>query len=122
MRKRIAPYSLNNGSLLITASDEDAEEDSTLLAEQWVIISASDDDAEEDSTLLADQRVIITASDEDAEEDSTLLAEQRLLLKRVMEMRKWIAPTNSYWYRKTLEGLKIFTCYLEPSVCWNIFC
>ena len=25
--------------------------------------------------------------------------------------------TNSYWYRKTLEVLKNFTCYLEPSVC-----
>ena len=24
-------------------------------------------------------------------------------------------------YRKTLEGLKFFTCYLEPSVCWIIF-
>ena len=24
--------------------------------------------------------------------------------------------------RRTLEGLKNFTCYLEPSVCWNIFC
>ena len=30
--------------------------------------------------------------------------------------------TDSFWYRKTLEGLKFFTCYLEPSVCWNIFC
>ena len=28
----------------------------------------------------------------------------------------------TYWYRKTLEGLKYFTRYLEPSVCWNIFC
>ena len=33
-----------------------------------------------------------------------------------------VAATNSYWYRKTLEGLKFFTCYLKPSVCWNIFC
>ena len=33
-----------------------------------------------------------------------------------------VVATNSYWYRKTLEGLKNFTCYLEPSVCWNIFC
>ena len=32
-----------------------------------------------------------------------------------------IQPTNSYWYRKTLEGLQFFT-YLEPSGCWNIFC
>ena len=31
-------------------------------------------------------------------------------------------PTNSYWYRKTLEVLTFFTYYLEPSVCWNIFC
>ena len=23
---------------------------------------------------------------------------------------------------RTLEGLKNFICYLEPSVCWNIFC
>ena len=93
-----------------------------LLDEQRVIITASDEDAKEDSALLAEQRVIITASDEDAEEDSTLLAEQRLLLQRVMEMQKLIGPTNSHWYRKTLEGLKFFTCYLEPSVCWNIFC
>ena len=25
-------------------------------------------------------------------------------------------------YRRTLEGLKNFTSYLEPSVCWNIYC
>ena len=24
-------------------------------------------------------------------------------------------------YRRTLEGFKFFTCYLEPSVCWKIF-
>ena len=33
-----------------------------------------------------------------------------------------VLSTNSYWYRKTLDWLKIFTCYLEPSVCWHIFC
>ena len=33
-----------------------------------------------------------------------------------------VRSTNSYWCRKTLERLKMFTCYLEPSVCWNIFC
>ena len=27
-----------------------------------------------------------------------------------------VVTTNSYRCGKTLEGLKIFTCYLEPSV------
>ena len=34
----------------------------------------------------------------------------------------WTVHQRIVTYRKTLEGLKFFTCYLEPSVCWNIFC
>ena len=40
----------------------------------------------------------------------------------VLEYYSAVWSTNSYWYRKTLEGLHFFPCYLEPSDCWNIFC
>ena len=36
-------------------------------------------------------------------------------------LRRWGQRIVTY-RKKTLEGLKIFTCYLEPSVCWNICC
>ena len=46
--------------------------------------------------------------------------------KTITQLR-WRSEPGSFdqlivTYRRTLEGLKNFTCYLEPSVCWNIFC